>query len=296
MHAAAILFQIQLGKKKPSPEDNNKSKRLPNDMLGVCLSNYGSEFTEETPLAVALAQVGSAQSRLAGYQEDFADRMKQDYMEKLEQGLDQFKEYQQLRKKLESRRLDYDAKLGRLQKSKKENPGLEQEMQAAKLKYEDSEYDVIQKMAALQEFEQEHCLALQEFLDLQFEYYTKSVEALNEVRANWGTVPAGGIRHARNGGGLARTLSNTSDEFNNGATTTRRTMSVRKMSNGAENGLNVPVSIRRPSQRSASFNSDYREEIHLPMPTSSPTMRTAPPPPPPVLPRRQCKFSCYTRQ
>lgn len=96
---------------------------------------------------------GQAQSKLGGLQEDFADTMKNDYLEKLEEGLTMFKEYSNLRKKLESRRLDYDAKLGRLQKSKKEKPELEQEMQASKMKYEDSEYDVIQKMAALQEFE-----------------------------------------------------------------------------------------------------------------------------------------------
>jgi chromosome segregation ATPase len=79
--------------------------------------------------------------------------MKYDYLDKLEEGMNQFKEYQSLRKKLESRRLDYDAKLARLQKSKKEKPELEQEMQAAKMKYEEAEYDVIQKLASLQEFE-----------------------------------------------------------------------------------------------------------------------------------------------
>lgn len=98
-------------------------------------------------------QFGLAQSKVAAYQEEFADMMKAEYMEKLDQGLQHYKEYQALRKKLESRRLDYDAKLSRLQKSKKEKPELEQEMQAAKLKYEDSEYDVVQKMATLQEFE-----------------------------------------------------------------------------------------------------------------------------------------------
>lgn len=96
---------------------------------------------------------GQAQSRLGDYQEDFSNAMKTEYLDKLEEGMNQFKEYQALRKKLESRRLDYDAKLTRLQKSKKEKPELEQEMQAAKIKYEESEYDLIQKLAQLQEFE-----------------------------------------------------------------------------------------------------------------------------------------------
>jgi hypothetical protein len=103
-----------------------------------------------------LINFGQAQSKLGSYQEDFADVMKNNYLEKLEEGLAMFKEYSNLRKRLESRRLDYDSKLVRLQKSKKEKPELEQEMQASKMKYEDSEYDVIQKMAQLQEFEVVH--------------------------------------------------------------------------------------------------------------------------------------------
>jgi cell shape-determining protein MreC len=104
-------------------------------------------------IGIATVNFGQAQSKLANFQEEYAESMRNEYIEKLDEGLQQFKEYQALRKKLESRRLDYDSKLSRLQKSKKENPGLEQELQAAKMKFEDSEYDVIQKMASLQEFE-----------------------------------------------------------------------------------------------------------------------------------------------
>jgi hypothetical protein len=53
LHAAAGITQIQLAKKKVSPEDN-KSKRLPNDILGVCLTNYGNEFTDDAPLGIII--------------------------------------------------------------------------------------------------------------------------------------------------------------------------------------------------------------------------------------------------
>lgn len=152
MHTAALVMHTQTVKRKISPEDN-KTKRLPGDLFGVCLKGYGGEFSDDAALGIALHHFGQAQSDVANLQEDFADSMKYTYLDKLDEGLQQFKEYQQLRKKLESRRLDYDAKLGRLQKSKKEKPELEQEMQAAKIKYEDTEYEVIQRMAMLQEFE-----------------------------------------------------------------------------------------------------------------------------------------------
>ena len=49
LHASTVLLQSQLVKRKISPEDN-KSKRLPNDMVGVCMTNYGNEFTDDAAL------------------------------------------------------------------------------------------------------------------------------------------------------------------------------------------------------------------------------------------------------
>lgn len=74
-------------------------------------------------------------------------------MSVIESGLHEYKDYDALRRKLELKRLDYDSKLNRLHKAKKEKPELEQEMQAARMKYEETEHDIIQKMAYLQEFE-----------------------------------------------------------------------------------------------------------------------------------------------
>lgn len=96
---------------------------------------------------------GQAESRIAMLQEDYLNAVKEDYMDTLERGMQEYREYLNLRKKLESRRLDYDAKLSKLQKAKKEKPELEQEMQASKMKYEETEYDLIQKMMYLQDFE-----------------------------------------------------------------------------------------------------------------------------------------------
>ncbi|KAF1798154.1 hypothetical protein FB192DRAFT_1289532 [Mucor lusitanicus] len=268
-------MHTQLLKRKISPEDN-KSKRLPNDIVGVCMSNYGNEFTDDSPLGKCIAMVnfGQAQSRLASYQEDYADTMKSSYMEKLDEGLAHFKEYQALRKKLESRRLDYDSKLGRLQKSKKEKPELEQELQAAKMKYEDSEYDVIQKMALLQEFEDEHCEALENLLQIQFEYFTRSLEALNDVRANWNqptTATSSNARQPprRTPTGLSRTSSNNSTGDDN----IIRSLPISR-------NPSTDTSARRiPSRK----NSAFSDRDDLPIPSS----RATPPPAPPVLPRRQ---------
>jgi hypothetical protein len=54
---------------------------------------------------------------------------------------------------LESRRLDYDAKLSRVQKSKKEKPELEEELRAAQYKYEETVHELEAKMSYLLDFE-----------------------------------------------------------------------------------------------------------------------------------------------
>jgi hypothetical protein len=56
-----------------------------------------------------------------------------------------------MQKKLHSRRLDYDAKLAKVQKAKKEKPEWEEEMQAAKAKYEDTRECVLGIMSAISE-------------------------------------------------------------------------------------------------------------------------------------------------
>lgn len=74
-------------------------------------------------------------------------------------------DYATLKKKLESRRLDYDAKLNRLSKSKKEKPGLEEEMKTAQKKYHETLNDVENLMST---FAEREVLLLIMSIDSQF--------------------------------------------------------------------------------------------------------------------------------
>lgn len=56
LHASAAIMYGQLLKRKISPEDN-KSKRLPSDIVGVCMGNYGNEFTDDTPLGKSIEKL-----------------------------------------------------------------------------------------------------------------------------------------------------------------------------------------------------------------------------------------------
>ncbi|CAO3599156.1 unnamed protein product [Absidia cylindrospora] len=181
VHEASEQVHSQLSKKKPSPEDA-KTKCTPLEALASCWINHGSAFADDAALGVALINLGQTEARIALLQEDFANIVKGGYIDVLEQGSQHYKDYNALKKKLESRRLDYDAKLSRLQKSKKEKPEWEQEMQSAKMKYEESEYDIIQKMVSLQEYENDHCMALSQLMEAQFNYHQQAADMINELR------------------------------------------------------------------------------------------------------------------
>ncbi|KAI7868346.1 hypothetical protein BDF14DRAFT_1697727, partial [Spinellus fusiger] len=214
---AADTTQLQLSKKKPSPEDA-KIKVSPMESLGTCWVHYGDLFDVDVPPGkrrMALTQYGQALTRVSSMQEDFSNTMREGYISTLQRGCIEYKEYQALRKKMESRRLDYDAKLGRLQKSKKEKPEWEQEMQASKMKYEETEYDLIQKMVYLQDFEEEHAESLYQLLEAHIAFYTGAVEALGHVKAQWQPVPGTGGRTV-----MARTPSATSLISQQGAQST----------------------------------------------------------------------------
>ena len=67
-------------------------------------------------------------------------------MAKLDNMLEDSKEYEYLKRKLENRRLDFDAKLNQVQKAKKEKPQLEEETRMAQSKYEETMTNLTNKM------------------------------------------------------------------------------------------------------------------------------------------------------
>ncbi|KAI8884225.1 hypothetical protein K501DRAFT_248191 [Backusella circina FSU 941] len=159
---------------------------MPFQMLGTCLFDYGKVFPEDSALGIALINLGQAESKIAALQESLANDVRMGYFATLDEGNRLYKEYDHLKKKLMSRRLDYDAKLNRLSKAKKEKPELEQEMQASRIKYEETEHELIQKMAYIQEFEHEHRDALFGLLEAQLNYHNQAKELLLSIQNNWG--------------------------------------------------------------------------------------------------------------
>jgi predicted transcriptional regulator len=95
------------------------------------------------------------------------------------------REYQAARKKLETRRLAYDASLGKMQKAKKEDFRVEEDLRAQKAKYEEASEDVFRRMEDIKEAEVESVADLTHFLEAELEYHDTCRDILLELKRNW---------------------------------------------------------------------------------------------------------------
>ncbi|KAJ3345683.1 hypothetical protein HDU91_007268, partial [Kappamyces sp. JEL0680] len=108
--------------------------------------------------------------------------MNDTYMKTLNESWEGHKEYEKLVAKLENRRLDFDAKLNKVQKSKKENTALEEETRAAQAKYEETLEVMTQKMLELNSQDDAHHRSLLEFIDLQQKYFSECATILSGLK------------------------------------------------------------------------------------------------------------------
>ncbi|CAG8544516.1 2447_t:CDS:2, partial [Acaulospora morrowiae] len=182
LHAATKNYLKTMSKKTESEE---KMKTLPIEALGSTIRNYGEEIGVESAYGSSLVKLGTANEKIANLQLEFVSRVREEFLEGLESTIGELKQYQQLKRKLESRRLDYDAKLNRVQKSKKEKPELEEELRASKEKYDETMEELYGKMQHINDSEEQYVQELTSFLDAQLEYYKKSFEILSGVKDDW---------------------------------------------------------------------------------------------------------------
>ncbi|KAF9096233.1 hypothetical protein BGX23_011727 [Mortierella sp. AD031] len=162
-------------------EGDDKYKGLAIEAFGMCMSAQSYTLPEGSSYREALLQLGDAHQSIGAAQGELISRLGSSYIECLERAQAQMKEYQAMQKKLHSRRLDYDAKLAKVQKAKKEKPEWEEEMQAAKGKYDDTRECVLGLMSAISESQDENVVSLKVCYDAQLAYARRMVEILEAV-------------------------------------------------------------------------------------------------------------------
>lgn len=142
---------------------------------------------------------GRTEERVARIQESYISQATSSWLESLDRSLTQMKDYQHARKKLDSRRLAYDTSLCKMEKAKREDFRVEEELRSQKVKYEEANDDVIRRMQDIRDAEVDNVMDLETFLDAQLEYHERCREALLQLKKEWpsGQGPAPARRPTR---------------------------------------------------------------------------------------------------
>ncbi|KAG0651909.1 Meiotically up-regulated [Hyphodiscus hymeniophilus] len=194
-------------------EIEDKEKMLPVAYLGQTMIHHGEDFEPDSEFGNCLIAMGRANERIARTQEVYISNATNGWLESLERSLAMMKEYQAARKKLENRRLAYDASLSKMQKAKREDFRVEEELRSQKAKYEESSEDVLRRMEDIKETEAESVGDLGAFVDAELEYHDRCRDELLRLKRDW---PAGNTsspqREQRRPNGRSR--SNTARSYN----------------------------------------------------------------------------------
>ncbi|KAK4670063.1 uncharacterized protein QC763_208420 [Podospora pseudopauciseta] len=179
-----------VGRRVEAAEDREKG--LPAAYLGRTMVAHGEEFQPDSDFGNCLITMGRANERVSAIQEAYVGEATTTWLESLERSLAMMKEYQAARKKLENRRLAYDASISKSQKAKRDDFRIDDELRAAKAKYEESSEDVGRRMQDIRDAEADSVRDLTQFLDAELDYHERCAEELRRVRQNWPGAPVPG--------------------------------------------------------------------------------------------------------
>lgn len=163
----------------------DKDKQLPVGYFGSAMVTHGEDFEPDSEFGQCLSSLGRANERIARMQETYSANATSSWLESIERSLVQMKEYQAARKRLDSRRLAYDTASMKMQKSKKEDFRMEEELRSQRAKYEESNEDVYRRMLDIKEAEVDSVGDLTSFLEAELTYYDRCREVLLQLKRDW---------------------------------------------------------------------------------------------------------------
>ncbi|KAJ3837334.1 hypothetical protein F5878DRAFT_622636 [Lentinula raphanica] len=190
-------YHHSLTKKKDNLALDDPEKLLPLDTLGIVMINHGDEFGTDSEFGSCLTKLGRAHCKIATLQETYAITFRDTFMASIEKFGDEIKEFDHMKKKLESRRLSYDAAISKVEKFKngkkdkeKERKEAEEELESAQARYEETSEDLRAHMHLIQENEIDQTRELTAFLDLEMNFVEQYLEVLRDVKSEWSVSSA----------------------------------------------------------------------------------------------------------
>ncbi|KAI9009780.1 hypothetical protein BC832DRAFT_538812 [Gaertneriomyces semiglobifer] len=270
VYDALTFYLTSLGKRK----ETGKAKKLPMEVMAEAMLHFGALLHEESRYGRSLVKFGETHAKIADAQVDYTSAIRDTYVNTISRILHETKEYTQLKAKLERRRLDFDAKLNRVHKSRKENPQLEEETRVAQAKYEESLLDVTNKMIDLNSNEDEQLQDLLHFMDAGANYHKRCLDLLTGLQQSLADIPRTSTAHrfavpSRSGSmsdvstvepsGYSEPPSQAPSERNSGTATPERKLSYASNAGSmvypmmGANGSSVPAPSPARSHSGSSF-------------------------------------------
>lgn len=160
-----------------------KSARYPQpeSILADVFSKGGNELNEMTPYATALQELGHTFTQMSEHKDEMEMNVSQNFLEPINQLLQKdLKEIAHHRKKLSSRRLDYDYKKGKGGKG-----GVpEEELHIAEEKFEESKDLCYNSMMNFMESDVEHIGQLHAFAEAIRDYHRRCYDSMETLVEN----------------------------------------------------------------------------------------------------------------
>lgn len=79
----------------------------------------------------------------------------------------------------------YDTSLSKMQKQKREDFKMEEELRSQKAKYEEASEDVFRRMEEIRAAEAESVADLTSFLEAEYQYYDSCAQILAQLKREW---------------------------------------------------------------------------------------------------------------
>lgn len=192
LQLAAEQYHKSISKKRVSHALDDPDKFLPREAFGTTMVRHGEDFAEDSLLGQVLITFGRACCNVATAQEALGRSLGSSLIMALQRFLDQIKDYEVEKKKLETRRLNRDAAMKQVERmennkkaKEKDRREAQDELEKSEFRYDEAEADVHSRIEAIQQNEIDQIRVLGSFLDYELSYAEQYTHILRDVKDNW---------------------------------------------------------------------------------------------------------------
>ena len=163
--------------------NKQKSSKALLEVLAAAFEAYGAILPQDSPYGNALTKASAVYSEAGKAQAQLAEQLIGGFLAEINGACASHKDFEKLESKLSNRRLDYDAKLNKVQKSKKEDTKLEEEARVAQEKYVETLEAVTEQMIALNSQDEDQLALFSKLVDDHVKYHEECASKFRNLQS-----------------------------------------------------------------------------------------------------------------